>query len=184
MINAETQLMYSSDYPHWDFDLPCDDLRSAVPVGEGQAQHPRRHRGAAVQAAAAQREAEGQPEEVRQSHRRGLIADDITPSTGGLRAARLALTTSVLRHASPVAMQRSTKRILTTHTGSLPRPEALTQLYVKRSRGEPVDAEGDRTARSGRSTRGGGKAARGRDRHRQQRRAAARLVLSLPAVRG
>jgi hypothetical protein len=22
MINAETQLMYSSDYPHWDMDLP------------------------------------------------------------------------------------------------------------------------------------------------------------------
>jgi predicted TIM-barrel fold metal-dependent hydrolase len=22
MIDAETQLMYSSDYPHWDFDLP------------------------------------------------------------------------------------------------------------------------------------------------------------------
>jgi predicted TIM-barrel fold metal-dependent hydrolase len=22
MIKAETQLMYSSDYPHWDFDLP------------------------------------------------------------------------------------------------------------------------------------------------------------------
>ena len=22
MMNAETQLMYSSDYPHWDFDLP------------------------------------------------------------------------------------------------------------------------------------------------------------------
>ncbi|MQA91545.1 MAG: amidohydrolase family protein [Gemmatimonas sp.] len=22
MLNAETQLMYSSDYPHWDFDLP------------------------------------------------------------------------------------------------------------------------------------------------------------------
>jgi 5-methyltetrahydropteroyltriglutamate--homocysteine methyltransferase len=37
-------------------------------------------------------------------------------------------------------MHRSTDRILTTHTGSLPRPEALTQLYVKRSRGEPVDA--------------------------------------------
>ena len=23
MMNAETQLMYSSDYPHWDFDLPA-----------------------------------------------------------------------------------------------------------------------------------------------------------------
>jgi uncharacterized protein len=22
MINAETQLMYASDYPHWDMDLP------------------------------------------------------------------------------------------------------------------------------------------------------------------
>jgi 5-methyltetrahydropteroyltriglutamate--homocysteine methyltransferase len=37
-------------------------------------------------------------------------------------------------------MQRSEQRILTTHAGSLPRPAALTQLYVRRLRGEPVDA--------------------------------------------
>jgi 5-methyltetrahydropteroyltriglutamate--homocysteine methyltransferase len=38
-------------------------------------------------------------------------------------------------------MQRSDDRILTTHTGSLPRPAALTHLYVRRVRGEPVDAQ-------------------------------------------
>src|SRR2546423_165676 len=31
-------------------------------------------------------------------------------------------------------------RILTTHTGSLPRPPALAELHGRRSRGEPVDA--------------------------------------------
>ncbi len=36
-------------------------------------------------------------------------------------------------------MQRSDERILTTHTGSLPRPPELTRLYVRRTRGEPVD---------------------------------------------
>ena len=35
---------------------------------------------------------------------------------------------------------RGTDRILTTHTGSLPRPRALTRLHAKRSRGEAVDA--------------------------------------------
>ena len=38
-------------------------------------------------------------------------------------------------------MLRSEGRILSTHTGSLPRPAALTALYVRRSRGEAVDAE-------------------------------------------
>jgi 5-methyltetrahydropteroyltriglutamate--homocysteine methyltransferase len=37
-------------------------------------------------------------------------------------------------------MERSKNRILTTHTGSLPRPPALTKLYAMRSRGEAVDA--------------------------------------------
>src|SRR3954462_11879128 len=37
-------------------------------------------------------------------------------------------------------MRQSEKRILTTHTGSLPRPLPLTRLYARRARGEPVDA--------------------------------------------
>ena len=46
------------------------------------------------------------------------------------------------------AMQRSTSRILTTHTGSLPRPRDLTRLYVLRARGDTVDtAEIDRAGR-------------------------------------
>jgi 5-methyltetrahydropteroyltriglutamate--homocysteine methyltransferase len=36
-------------------------------------------------------------------------------------------------------MIRSSERILTTHTGSLPRPPALTELHAARSRGETVD---------------------------------------------
>src|SRR6201991_2709980 len=38
-------------------------------------------------------------------------------------------------------MRRSEQRILTTHTGSLPRPLELTRLYARRARGEPVDAQ-------------------------------------------
>jgi 5-methyltetrahydropteroyltriglutamate--homocysteine methyltransferase len=38
-------------------------------------------------------------------------------------------------------MLRSTERIFTTHTGSLPRPERLTQLYIDRGHGKPVDKE-------------------------------------------
>jgi 5-methyltetrahydropteroyltriglutamate--homocysteine methyltransferase len=37
-------------------------------------------------------------------------------------------------------MQRSDQRILTTHTGSLPRPNDLKALYIKRQAGEAVDA--------------------------------------------
>jgi 5-methyltetrahydropteroyltriglutamate--homocysteine methyltransferase len=36
-------------------------------------------------------------------------------------------------------MRASDGRILTTHTGSLPRPAALTRLYARRARGESVD---------------------------------------------
>ena len=46
-------------------------------------------------------------------------------------------------------MRRSEDRILTTHTGSLPRPAELTRLYVRRARGESVDeAEIDRLGRA------------------------------------
>src|SRR5436190_12880347 len=36
-------------------------------------------------------------------------------------------------------MIQSESRILTTHAGSLPRPDALTDLHVAKSRGERVD---------------------------------------------
>ena len=36
-------------------------------------------------------------------------------------------------------MQRSESRILTTHTGSLPRPKALVDLQLRINRGEVVD---------------------------------------------
>ncbi len=36
-------------------------------------------------------------------------------------------------------MQHGRDRILTTHTGSLPRPPALVELYVRKGRGEAVD---------------------------------------------
>ncbi|HEV2100834.1 MAG TPA: hypothetical protein VGR45_18155, partial [Stellaceae bacterium] len=37
-------------------------------------------------------------------------------------------------------MRRSEERILTTHTGSLPRPPELTQLLIRRARGESINA--------------------------------------------
>jgi len=46
-------------------------------------------------------------------------------------------------------MQRSTSRILTTHTGSLPRPRELTRLYALRAAGAPADEA--EIARAGRA---------------------------------
>ena len=76
-------------------------------------------------------------------------------------------------------MRRSDERILTTHTGSLPRPPELTRLYVRRTRGESIDpAELDRLGQGG-AARDRRQADRRRHRHRQQWRAAARGLLSL-----
>ena len=44
-------------------------------------------------------------------------------------------TINALAGETPEAMQRSTSRILTTHTGSLPRPRELTRLYALRAAG-------------------------------------------------
>src|SRR5262249_26053857 len=50
---------------------------------------------------------------------------------------------------SEATMRWSDERILTTHTGSLPRPAALTRLYVRRARGEAIDpAELDRVGKT------------------------------------
>ena len=45
-------------------------------------------------------------------------------------------------------MRRSTGRILTTHTGSLPRPAGLVELLRKEDSGEPVDARAFEAAAS------------------------------------
>jgi len=46
-------------------------------------------------------------------------------------------------------MRWSDERILTTHTGSLPRPPELTRLYVRRARGESIGpAELDRLGKA------------------------------------
>ena len=37
-------------------------------------------------------------------------------------------------------MKRSTERFLTTHTGSLPRPEDLIRMMYAKEEGVPVDA--------------------------------------------
>ena len=38
-----------------------------------------------------------------------------------------------------ITMKRSETRILTTHTGSLPRPDGLVEMLSSVARGEPVD---------------------------------------------
>ena len=67
-------------------------------------------------------------------------------------------------------MVRSTDRFLTTHTGSLPRPDDLVRMMFAKEEGVPVDAAA--LARAG--PRGGRRdcqeAGRGRGRYRQRRR--------------
>ena len=67
---------------------------------------------------------------MRDVHGTGVFrASPAAPAGGSLAA----------REREHVRVQRSEGRILTTHTGSLPRPAALTRLYARRARGEAVD---------------------------------------------
>ena len=59
-------------------------------------------------------------------------------------------------------MQRSTDRFLTTHTGSLPRPDDLIRTMYAKEEGVPVDAAALADARTGGGRRGGEEAGRRR----------------------
>src|SRR6267154_5440181 len=89
--------------------------------------------------------------------RRVLTYEKHRDTTSGLilnrsvRGAPLSRYTQETRGIQPkgVTMRRSEDRILTTHTGSLPRPPELTRLYVRRARGEAIDpAELDRVGKA------------------------------------
>src|SRR5580692_7019061 len=67
------------------------------------------------------------------------------PASCRLGAARTLSATSLAdnaaqKHCRECRMKTSTDRILTTHTGSLPRPKSLIDLILRREKGEAVDA--------------------------------------------
>ena len=64
-------------------------------------------------------------------------------------------------------MQRSTTRFLTTHTGSLPRPDDLIRMMYAKEEGVPVEPQALGRARARRRGGGGAEAGRGRRRPRQ-----------------
>jgi 5-methyltetrahydropteroyltriglutamate--homocysteine methyltransferase len=53
-------------------------------------------------------------------------------------------------------MPRSVDRFLTTHTGSLPRPDDLTLMMYAKEEGKPVDRDAFARAHQERSRRSGG----------------------------
>ena len=64
-------------------------------------------------------------------------------------------------------MLTSRDRILTTHVGSLPRNETITELLIKREAGEAIDPKKMSGRTRPRGRRGGEAAEGSRHRHRQ-----------------
>ena len=79
-------------------------------------------------------------------------------------------------------MITSRDRILTTHVGSLPRNETLTDLLVRREAGEAIDPKLLATEMDKAVAEIVKKQQRLRRRHRQRRRAAARRLPDLHGV--
>ena len=76
----------------------------------------------------------------------------------------------------------ASERILTTHCGSLPRPPHLSDLLLRQEAGEEIDEALLHRESASRGGRRAGAPARGRDRYRQRRRAAARRLLDVCAA--
>ena len=77
---------------------------------------------------------------------------------------------AALRSALETAMKRSTERFLTTHTGSLPRPDDLIRMMYAKEEGVPVDRDALAAAGALGRRRGGQEAGRCRRRSDQRRR--------------
>jgi hypothetical protein len=93
--------------------------------------------------------------------------------------------TLVLVQPAVVADARSTERILTTHTGSLPRPDELTRAMFAKEEGVPVDSA-PLPPDQGRGGRRGGPPGRRRprrDRRRRVQQAELRDLREGPALR-
>ena len=82
------------------------------------------------------------------------------------------LSRAALRFAAKTSttMKRSTERFLTTHTGSLPRPDDLIRMMYAKEEGVPVDRGGACRAGAHRGRRGRQETVRRRCRPRQRRR--------------
>ena len=100
--------------------------------------------------------AEGTPEALMRSRGCGaayLGADDARRRRGSAAACRIDRPRCRVRLPGRSTMNRSTDRFLTTHTGSLPRPDDLIRTMFAKEEGVPVDAAALARTSDSRSTR-------------------------------